>query len=631
MKLRTRLILSIGAIVSGLGVAMILLALVLGSTVGSYDRLLSREQHFASRSMDVYIGILQARRAEKDFLINLDERFIAGHAEAIAKLRANLGELQGIPLGDLAVVVPANGEVAERRSTAAELLTEITHGVGAYESAFAEIVAGSRTRGLNQDQGVQKTFREAAHQLERTLAGEGHDALQVKLLQIRRSEKDYMLRLRVEGDKYRAKTLAAVETLRGGLPELGAGRAAAEASLDTYKTAFLALVAADADLVTAEQHLRTTIGSVEPLVDALHETAEQTIEASSVIVASKGNTWSWIALPLAVVGILAGLAIVIWQAAAIARPVADTAAVLVRIAAGDFSQGMTSIRRDEIGDMARSLDATVTALRAAIGDVAEQARQVAAEAKAVEEVSVKVASVSEENAAEAQTAASGAEEVSVNTATVAASAEEMSSAIGEISRNVNEVSGITREADERSSAALGEVESLSKASSEIGTVVALIRSIAEQTNLLALNATIEAARAGDAGRGFAVVAGEVKSLAQQTAEATVRIEGLVGGVQQRTGGVQTSIAAVAEVVRRISEIQASIAGAVEEQSATTKEITRAVGEVSSGVADITRAVGGVSKAASEASRTSTEASTAASKLLTVSRQLDEVVARFKLA
>lgn len=75
------------------------------------------------------------------------------------------------------------------------------------------------------------------------------------------------------------------------------------------------------------------------------------------------------------------------------------------------------------------------------------------------------------------------------------------------------------------------VNSLARASDQIGNFSKVIQSIASQTNLLALNATIEAARVGEAGRGFAVVAGEVKRLAQATASATREIEGQVGAIQ----------------------------------------------------------------------------------------------------
>jgi methyl-accepting chemotaxis protein len=94
------------------------------------------------------------------------------------------------------------------------------------------------------------------------------------------------------------------------------------------------------------------------------------------------------------------------------------------------------------------------------------------------------------------------------------------------------------------------ITSLSERTRQIGSIVGVIEEIAAGTNLLALNASIEAARAGEHGRGFAVVAGEVRRLAERTAQATQQVAGLISGIEGETSQASTDImAACAHAVK----------------------------------------------------------------------------------
>ena len=105
--------------------------------------------------------------------------------------------------------------------------------------------------------------------------------------------------------------------------------------------------------------------------------------------------------------------------------------------------------------------------------------------------------------------------------------------------------------------AAAQVDSLAEASAQIGQIVESIEAIAKQTNLLALNATIEAARAGDAGKGFAVVAGEVKNLANQTAQSTDDIRNRIGHLRTEMSTIVTSMEAGAKAVQEGEEVSAA--------------------------------------------------------------------------
>jgi methyl-accepting chemotaxis protein len=177
-------------------------------------------------------------------------------------------------------------------------------------------------------------------------------------------------------------------------------------------------------------------------------------------------------------------------------------------------------------------------------------------------------------------------------------------------------------------AVVGEVvatmQGIHASSKKINEIIAVIDGIAFQTNILALNAAVEAARAGEQGRGFAVVAGEVRSLAQRSAEAAREIKSLIGDsvarVEQGTALVDRAGQTMKEIVTAISRVSDMVG-----------EISTASAEQSTGVGQVSQAMGQMDEATQRNAALVEESAAATESLKQQAQQLVQAVAVFRVA
>src|SRR4029079_8757285 len=222
------------------------------------------------------------------------------------------------------------------------------------------------------------------------------------------------------------------------------------------------------------------------------------------------------------------------------------------------------------------------------------------------------------------------EQTAANLQQTAASMEEISGAVSQTAQHAVEASSIAR--DNASAAgtggqAMGEVvrtmEAIGQSSSRIGEIIGVIDGIAFQTNILALNAAVEAARAGEQGRGFAVVAGEVRTLAQRSAQAAKEIKALIGTsvetVETGSRQVNEAGAAMSDIVtrvRRVSDLMGEISAAATEQR--------------DGISQVNQAVTNLDQVTQQNAALVEESAAAASSLREQAQRLAEVVSVFNV-
>jgi methyl-accepting chemotaxis protein len=379
---------------------------------------------------------------------------------------------------------------------------------------------------------------------------------------------------------------------------------------------------------------------------------------------------------LLVVLLAGGLGLLI--ARSLIRPIIRVSDAIRIIAGGDLSaQIVDAGRNDEVGDIAKSLDALREKLGAAAAVEAERDHKSAEQRLIVDALSVAlrelaagnlnqsietffgeqdklrsdfnqtverlseiisiVVETSESIRSRAKEISQSSEDLSNRTETQAATLEETAAALDQLTASIKsaadgarEVEAIVRsarvEAEESGKVVQGAVTAMTeieRSSDQISQIIGVIDDIAFQTNLLALNAGVEAARAGDAGRGFAVVASEVRALAQRSSGAAKEIKSLISASTQHVGrGV--------EQVGRAGKVLENIVNRVGHISTLVSNIASAAAEQSTGLAEINLGVSQLDQVTQQNAAMVEESTAASQSMSQEAAGLTELVSQFSL-
>jgi methyl-accepting chemotaxis protein len=300
----------------------------------------------------------------------------------------------------------------------------------------------------------------------------------------------------------------------------------------------------------------------------------------------------------------------------ITSPIAYAQTLAKAIASGDLTRTVRHEGQDEAAELLRALDSMQEALRRLIGEVGDSAESIQTASSEIASGSSDLSNRTEQTASNLQETASSMEQLTGN---VAQSAD----AARQANQLATSAADVAHRGGEVVAKVVATMDDIHASSRKIADIIGVIDGIAFQTNILALNAAVEAARAGDQGRGFAVVAGEVRSLAQRSAEAAREITGLIGTSVAKVG---TGSRLVQEAGSTMTEIVAS----VQRVSDIIGEITAATAEQSSGIGQINGAIAQLDQMTQQNAALVEESAAAAESLKEQAERLSQVVGTFRL-
>lgn len=566
------------------------------------------------RGQELALGLeadmLSMRRHEKDFMVRSDLKYVPRFDERIAHTGEILKELKFIAR-DYGLNLPE--------------LEQLQTVFSQYRASFHAVVKATEKVGLDHESGLQGALRQAVHNIETELKALSADTVMVTMLQLRRAEKDFILRGAM---KYPEKFNKLIIMLRQQLEQLGVDPRVMGYA-DSYQEKFSAYVDGRQKLgLNSDSGLRLKMRERIQRTEALLKSTVSKVSEQMALSISRARMLA-ITVFITVLVITALSTYLIGRS--IFQPINRIQRDIHKIhETHDLNLRVSISGNDEVTLMADSLNQMLKGFQQVIFQVNEAVGSMNQTTGLLSSSSARTASDIERQRTETDSVAtavtemvSTVEEIARNTELMADNARNTHSDAMNGQGQVHQAIDMIRNLSDQLEGSVNSVAELSEQSQTIGQVLGVIQDIAEQTNLLALNAAIEAARAGEQGRGFAVVADEVRALAGRTQDATQEIAEIIASLQSKTSDivqlihesrnqgldsreqasqVEQVLMSITRDVTDISDRATQVAAAIEEQSSVANEVGQNIVIIRDITEDTSEAVKRNSEASEEISQ-----------------------------